>query len=111
MSASPDVLQLFSLILDSSTKMLELAQQESWDALVEHEQHRRQIVDALRNSLEIQGKPKDQATRAKAEELNQRILAVDARTRELVQQGMAEIDQRLNSVSTSKKLLNTYLAP
>lgn len=111
MSESPDVLHLFSQILDSSTKMLELAQQESWDALVEHEQQRRQIVDALRIALEKQGKPKDPAIRTKAEKLNQRILAVDDQTRELVQRGMAEIDQRLNSVSTSKKLLNTYLAP
>lgn len=111
MASGTELLDLYGSILATSQQMLALAKAEEWDALVDKELERRQLVGNLRAALEGGPNPFDAAQRLRSEDLIKSILALDAETRSLAEGWMAELDQRLNSVSTSRRLQNTYLAP
>ncbi len=111
MTSGADLLELYGNILAASQQMLTLAKAEEWDALVDKELERRQLVGNLRTALEETPEPFDAPQRLRSEDLIKNILALDAETRTLAENWMAELDQRLNSVSTSRRLQNTYLAP
>lgn len=111
MATSAQLLTLYAQILAASRQMLALAKTDEWDALVDHELARRETVGRLREALETGPNPFSDAERAMSEAQIRKILALDAETRTLAESWMAEIDKRLLSVNTSRRLQNTYLAP
>lgn len=102
---------LYTQILAASKRMLDLARAQEWDALVDQELDRREIVAKLRTTLEQKPTPHEVAEHTQSEALIREILAIDEETRNLAQSWMAELDQQLNSLGTSKRLRNTYLNP
>jgi len=111
MAGSAEILALYDRILAISRDMLALAKAEDWDALVDRELERRQEVARLREALEAGPNPLAGEERSRSEATIRSILAIDEETRGLAERWMQELDQRLNSVSTSRRLRDTYLAP
>lgn len=111
MATSAQLLALYKQILAISQQMFALAQAGEWDELVDHELARRKIVGELRVALESGPNPLSDTERAQSETQIREILALDAETRTLAEGWMRELDTRLQSVNTSRRLQNTYLAP
>lgn len=111
MARDEHILSIYRKILDDSRAMLELAKQEEWDALVDREQERRQQVAALRKELESRPDALSTAAMGQAQGLVQETLALDEETRRLANIWMLELDQKLGSINTSRRLKNAYLAP
>lgn len=111
MEKGPQILSIYAAILAASRQMLDLAKEQNWDALVDLELERRQIVAKLRSTLEQSPAPLNGAEHSESEVLIRNILAIDEQTRNLAQSWMAELDQQLSSLGTSKRLRNTYLNP
>ena len=105
------ILALYQKILDDSRTMLDMAKQEEWDALVDREMERRKQVVVLRTKLESQPEALSPAAMEQAQNLVKETLALDEETRRLVNVWMLELDQKLGSINTSRRLQNTYLAP
>jgi flagellar protein FliT len=106
-----DVLALYGDILSRSREMLALAQSQEWDALVDNELLRRDIVARLRQTLEAHPDLLQGPEKARSEALIREILDLDNQTRTMAQQWMEEIEHRLSSVTTTRRLKNTYLGP
>lgn len=105
------ILALYDAILATSTQMFEYAQAEQWDALVDKELERRQLVATLRSGLEAGTSPLSPAEQAQSETKIKSILSLDEKTRELAELWMGELDEKLGSIKTSRRLHDTYLAP
>ncbi len=105
------ILSLYQKILDDSRTMLDMAKQEEWDALVDREMERRKQVVVLRTKLESQPEALSPGAMEQAQNLVKETLALDEETRRLVNVWMLELDQKLGSINTSRRLQNTYLAP
>lgn len=110
MSEPSPRLVLYTRILAKSRSMHELAGVAEWDELVDEELARRELIGELRRLLENSAAAGDEENR-QAEALIRETLKLDEETRALAEKWMAEIDQRLLSVQTSRRLQNTYLSP
>ncbi len=108
---SEEILALYDAILATSKQMHEYARAEEWDALVDKELERRQLVAALRSQLEAGPSPLSPAEQAQSETTIKSILSLDVETRSLAERWMGELDEKLGSIKTSRRLQNTYLAP
>ena len=109
MATSARLLVLYKQILAASQQMLALAQAADWDALVDQELARREIVGELRGLLEGFPNPLSETERAHTETQIREILTVDAETRSLAERWMNELGTRLQSINTSRRLQNVYL--
>ena len=111
MASGAKLLALYDAILAISQQMREHAQADEWDALVDKELERRQLVAALRTELEIAPSPLNPAEQTQSETTIKAILSLDEETRKLAERWMGELDEKLGSIKTSRRLQNTYLAP
>lgn len=111
MATSAEILALYDAILAISRQMHDYARAEEWDALVDKELERRQLVAALRTGLEGSPSPLNPAEQAQSETVIKSILSLDMETRSLAERWMGELDEKLGSIKTSRRLQNTYLTP
>jgi len=111
MPSSAEILALYDAILAASQQMREYAGAEEWDALVDKELERRQLVASLRTELEAGPSPLSPAEQMQSETIIKSILSLDEETRSLAERWMGELDEKLGSIKTSRRLQNTYLAP
>lgn len=102
----------YQRILGASRKMHEFAATEEWDALIDCEIERRQVVANLRQ--ELQALPEVSLPAEQQEIANnciREVLTLDQETRGLAERWMNELSRDLQTVSTAQRLRRTYLVP
>lgn len=100
----PDLLARYQELWRQSRSMQEAAREGDWDLLIELEQGRAAINDALMQKR-VQGSAADQAAIA---DLIRAILVSDGETRMLVVPRQHELKSTFHSIDTEKKLLKAY---
>ena len=101
---SPDLLARYQALWQQSLRMQEAAREGDWDLLIELEQERAAINDALMRQ-HLKGSVTDQSAIA---ELIRDILASDSETKLLVVPRQHELKSTFHSIDTEKKLLKAY---
>lgn len=100
------ILSSYEAILSESRKLLALAKAGDWDKLVEIEQDRNQLLQALKNSKATV--LLDAELEARRLELVRLILIEDEETQKLSQLWMSELEGIIGSLSVEKKLNQAY---
>lgn len=100
------ILATYSAAWSTTQQMLEAAQTEQWDHMIELEQGR----DALMAPLMQAPVPIEPQNSAEISVLIRNILVVDQKIQGLTRVWMDEISGVLNSVQVEKKLLKAYEA-
>lgn len=90
-------------------QMLNSAQNEDWDALVEAELKRNALVERMgvQNESSIMNTDEEQKTG----EIIRKILAADSEIKMLTEAWMGELQEILGSIGTEKKLSKAYETP
>jgi len=101
---SPDLLARYQELWRQSRRMQEAAREGDWDLLIELEQGRAAINDALMQQ-HLKGSAADRSAIA---ELIRNILASDSETKLLVVPRQHELKSTFHSIDTEKKLLKAY---
>ena len=104
--SNPDLLARYEEIWRHSRRMQEAAREGDWDLLIDLEQSRAAINDALMH--EEQSSNGSVANQSAKAELIRNILASDIETRLLVVPRQHELKSTFDSIDTEKKLLKAY---
>lgn len=99
-------LSLYENIWEQAQKMLELAQKELWDELVQQENIRRHFFEQLKQSDPAESKNPDFLQR-KAEFVKS-ILLTDQQVMQLSQAWMKEMQETLMAATQDKRLKSAY---
>lgn len=100
------VLSLYKDIQAQAKKMLEFAQNDLWDELVQQESIRSHLFDQLKqHDLTESSNPTFLQDKSM---LIQSILAIDQQVMQLSQQWMKEMQGTLNAASLDKRLKSAY---
>ena len=100
------MLKRYEELLNYSRQMLESARQSRWDDLISLEQKRDVLVVELRNDVDQGDVPAQVSTQVA--ELIGLILTADSETQLLAKSWREELHGLLGSMSTERKLTNTY---
>lgn len=109
MADNEAILSLLAQSLAISQRMLELAQNGEWDALVTCEVERRRFIGQLR-AFEGQGSivPDGGPAREKALQLMSEILKTDQQTGDLARTWMGQISRDLGELDLARKVGAAY---
>jgi flagellar protein FliT len=103
---SQTVLGLYEQVLALTRDMLDAARRSDWDALVQRERERAQLVDRIR---EHDPDPaRDPAGRERKRAIILEIVQGDEQIQVLTQDWMHELREVLGSLSTEQRLSRTY---
>lgn len=102
-----EVVDGYGRILAASERMLAAAERSQWDALVDLELARRELIATVTAEP---GAHLSDMQRAKKREFITRTLEIDGRVRALTQSWMAELQVILTSVQAQRKLSRAYEA-
>lgn len=105
---SSELLKSYESMLRLSQDMLALATEGDWDRLVEAE-HARSLVEADLKQKDVLAWSGDEA--ATKETLIRDIVSIDTQTKALVSSGLDELQGKLGSVGTEKRLQKAYGVP
>ena len=104
-----DLLKRYDEMLRLSQQMLASARQSDWDRLIEIEKLRAAIADSLvKQDDEILWDAADTARKAK---LIRAVLDTDAEIKSLTALWMGELQAKLGSIGSEKKLQRAYEIP
>jgi flagellar protein FliT len=103
---SADLIKEFEAIWRLTQKMREAANQGEWDQLIELEQTRAALTDAL---MKQDGEGKwGREEQVQKDELIRKILAADDEIKSLTESWMGELQEMLGSIGIEKKLSKAY---
>ncbi len=103
-----EIINLYEQLAQFTRQMLDAAQSNEWDRLVEIEMHSARIVQRLRDA---QPAPRlSSALRDQKVSLINRILADDRAIRHLTEPWMTRLSVLINSTGTERKLARAYHA-
>jgi flagellar protein FliT len=103
---STELIQTYESILAVTGEMLEAAQGEDWDRLVEREKRCRELVDGL---MAVRGEMVlDTDTRRRKAEIIRKVLADDAAIRDLTQPWLARLQHLMTSTGRERQLHAAY---
>lgn len=106
---SGELLRQYDAIWQLTQKMLEAANQGEWDPLVELVRERAMQTEALMKKDRADlWNPEAQGQKA---DLIRQVIAADEEIKALTEAWMVELQEMLGSISTEKKLQQTYETP
>lgn len=100
------VIAAYEKLLALTQRMAEAARREEWDALIDCEARRRQVIEELK-VLDAQT-PLDAATQHRKNAAINAILAHDAEIRGCIESWMAELQRNMRSNLQEQRLLREY---
>ena len=103
---APEVIQRYEHILAASGKMVQAAEENRWEDLVNLEIARRELI--LKVTAEPAAPLADAALQTRKESLIRGIMAADERVKTLTKTWMTEIEGILTSLQAERKLARAY---
>jgi flagellar protein FliT len=108
-ATSERIISRWEAALALTRRMLETARRSDWEALVQLERERDQLIEEIRR--EDVEPLRSAAQRGRRRDVLQAMLALDEEIRALTEDWMRELREILASVNTSQRLNKTYSQP